>query len=1217
MACVPELLLGILEELVDKELRKFQWFLTNVSEGYTHIPKSRVDGVDRTGTVDLLVQTYSYDGAVTVTEDILLKMNLKLWAEKLKEGYSKVSCNHADKEVGHQTIQEKLKSTLKEKYQNIYEGNADEGETVYLKKIYTELHMIEGAWGSFSEEHEVRQQRSAHVSVDEKSIKATDIFTPTLNQNKRIRTVLTLGIPGMGKTVCAQRFTLSWAEGEENTDIAFLFPLPFRELNTIIGEKDYSLMQLIHQFFPAIKPLEKLGTDCKVLFIFDGLDETLLPLNFKENKVLRDETEPALLDVLITNLITGDLLGNALIWITSRPAAANRIPRKYIDQWTEVKGFGNDQREEYFKRSLHNDSLALKVINHVKSSRSLYIMCQIPVFCWITVTVMKKLVQNNMTGVIPNTLTEMYTYLLICQTDRMVEGHYQLKSDNVVLKLGELAFRQLEKGKLIFYEADLKECGMDVTEATIYSGVCTEIFMMEGERRRKVFSFVHLTIQEFLAAVHAHYSYMQRKENVFLGYLKRIFTRWLSKSVFNFHKTAIEKALESPDGRWDLVLRFLLGLSLKSNQELLCKILDLDAEGEEDVVRTIQFIKEKINEEAEAKLNLFHCLSELKEEALVQEVQSFVSSGRLNAKKMSPAQWSALTFDLMISETTKEEFDLKKYIRSEEGMVKLLTVITSSKRALLNCCNLTENCCKSLASALSSTSSHLTVLDLSENKLRDSGVKLLSAGLNSPHCKLKSLRLKKCQLQGDCCEALAVAVSTEFTQLKDLDLSANDFQSTHLKALCVGMCSHHCKLETLRLNRCKLREDCCADLASVLNSGSSLLKTLDLSNNSLKDSGVSLLAAGLRNPQCRLETLRLSWCSLTQKCCDPIGWGLTSDSKHLTELDLSGNNLHGPDFQLLCSGLRSQHCKLKTLRLDECSLQKCCGDVASVLSSDSSHLKELDLSGNDLQDLEVKLLSDGLSKPSCTLETLKLSFCGVTEVGCTHLVSALSSNSSHLRELDLSYNYLQDSGVKLISVHGGKLKKLSVEPNAECFLKSTLKNYPTMLTFDKNTASKSLFLHDGGQQVTWVRERQEHPDHPERFESVSQVLCQQGLSQRHYWEVEWRGRWVEIAVAKRGISRRAGYHLSGFGYTDQSWSLYCSEDHYTAEHDNHKLEIPAPPFHSNRVGVFLDWPGGTLSFYSVFSGTLRHIHTFYGNFTEPLYSGFGMEGDDCSVIIVQ
>lgn len=538
--------------------------------------------------------------------------------------------------------------------------------------------MIEGAWGSFSEEHEVRQQRSTHVSAEEKSIKAIEIFKP--NQNKQIRTVLTLGIPGMGKTVCAQKFTLSWAEGEENQDITYLFPLPFRELNTIIDEKDCSLMQLIHQFFPEMKPLEKLGTECKILFIFDGLDETLLPL--KHNKVLRDETEPASLDVLITNLITGDLLSNALIWITSRPAAANRIPRKHIHLWTEVKGFGHDQREEYFKRSLRDDSLALKVINHVKSSRSLYIMCQIPVFCWIAVTVMKKMVRNNMTGAIPNTLTEMYAYLLICQTDRMAERHNRLKGEDVILKLGELAFRQLEKGKLIFYEADLKVCGMDVTEATIYSGVCTEIFMMEGERRRKVFSFVHLTIQEFLAAVHAHHSYMQRKDNVFLGYFKRIFTRGFPKSVFNFHKTAIEKALESRDGHWDFFLRFLLGLSLKSNQELLCKILGLDAEGEEDVARTIHFIKEKINDEAETKLNLFHCLSELKEEALVQEVQSFVSSGRLNAKNMSPAQWSALTFELMTLESTEEEFDLKRYIRSEEGMVKLLMVITSSKRVL-------------------------------------------------------------------------------------------------------------------------------------------------------------------------------------------------------------------------------------------------------------------------------------------------------------------------------------------------------------------------------------------------------------------------------------------------------------------------------------------------------------------------------------------------------
>uniref|UniRef100_A0A3B4YZL5 NACHT LRR and PYD domain-containing protein n=1 Tax=Stegastes partitus TaxID=144197 RepID=A0A3B4YZL5_9TELE len=673
-------------------------------------------------------------------------------------------------------------------------------------------------------------------------------------------------------------------------------------------------------------------------------------------------------------------------------------------------------------------------------------MCQIPVFCWITATVMKKMLRDNVTGGMPNSLTEMYVYLLLCQTDRMTEGHYPMKSNNVVLKLAELAFRQLEKKKLVFYEADLKECGINVEEATIYSGVCTEVFTMEGNRKREVFSFVHLTIQEFLAAVYVRYSYMQRKENVLLGYLKRMSTKLLPKSVFSFHKIAIEKALESPDGHWDLFLRFLLGLSLKSNQELLSRVLHLDGDGEEDVAKTIQFIKEKINEEPEAKLNLFHCLSELKEESLVQEIQRFMGSGRLTAKKLSPVQWSALTFELMTSDATEEEFDLKKYIRSEEGIVKLLTVITSSTRALLDRCNLTVNCCDALASALSSISTHLRALDLSDNNLTDSGVKLLSVGLRSPHCKLKSLR-------SYCCEALAGAVSTESTCLRNLDLSANDFHEAGLKALCVGLCSQHCKLETLRLHF--LRENCCADLASVLKSGSSHLKTLDLSSNNLKDFGVSELADGLKSPHCALETLRLSQCDLTQKSCDPIGSALSSESAHLKELDLSGNNLHG--IKSLCSGLTSQHCSVDTkitvmisaynfklcgvppvitriktkhiltCRLNECNLQECCADLASVLSSDSSHLKELDLSGNDLQDAEVKLLCVGLASPDCTLETLGLSFCGITEESCPHLSSALNSNPFHLRQLDLSYNYLHDFGAKL-SVHQNdplcKLKKL-------------------------------------------------------------------------------------------------------------------------------------------------------------------------------------------------
>ncbi|KAG7498055.1 NACHT, LRR and PYD domains-containing protein 12-like [Solea senegalensis] len=853
MASVPELLLETFDELVVEQFRTFRWYLSSkVVEGFPHIPKARLEGVDREGTVDLLVQTYGYKDAVTVTVHILSKMQLKLSAETLKKKYEEVQSNQTPKEIPHHAIRDKLKFTLREKYKNIYQGTADEGENVYLNRIYTELHVIEGAWGGLSDEHETRQQRFNHVTAGETIIKVGDIFKPNPDQDKGIRTVLTLGIPGVGKTVCTQKFILSWAEGEENQDITFIFPLPFRELNPNIHDKDYSLMQLLHKFFPDSKPLETLGTESQVLFIFDGLDETLLPLNFKLNKVLRDETEPASLDVLITNLITGDLLCNSLVWVTSRPATVSNIPRKYIHQWTEVKGFTEKQREEYFRRHLCDNNLAIRILNHVESSKSLCVMCQIPVFCWITATVMKKMLCDNLTGHMPNTLTEMYTYLLLCQTDKMRERHNPVQSDCVVLKLAKLAYHQLEKGHLIFYEADLKEC--DVQEATVYSGVCTKLFVKEGRRRQEAFSFVHLTVQEFLAAVYAHHSYMQRKDNILVGDLKRMSTWLLPKSVFRFHQTAIEKALASKDGHWDLFLRFLLGLSLKSNQELLGRILDVDAVGEEDVARTAQFIKEKIKEEPEAKLNLFHCLSELKDESLVQEIQRFMSSGTLAAKDLSPVQWSALTFELMTSEAT-ETFDLKKYIRSEEGVVKLLPVITSSTHALLNQCHLTETSCQLLASALNSTSSHLIELDLSDNSLKDSGVIVLSVGLSSPNCKLKKLRLHSCKLEGGCCEALGAVLSSESTQLRELDLSANDFQKTGLKPLTMGLCSHHCKLETLRLNQCKLKDGSCEDLALLLSSGVSQLKNLDLSNNNVKDSGVSQLTEGLKSPHCRLETL--------------------------------------------------------------------------------------------------------------------------------------------------------------------------------------------------------------------------------------------------------------------------------------------------------------------------------------------------------------------------
>ncbi|XP_029520813.2 NLR family CARD domain-containing protein 3-like isoform X1 [Oncorhynchus nerka] len=995
MSSVAELLLATLEDLLEVDLKTFKWRLTqDVLEGFPHIPVSQLENADRLDITNTMVETYGPEGAVKISLEILRKMNQNQLSDRLKNQYNEGETTEAAAPsapvVLEVRVQDKLKSYLKKKYGCIYEGTSKEGDFIYLDQIYTELHVIDGAWGGVRDEHEVIHLESRTLATGETTIEASNIFKPRPDQKKPIRTGLTLGIAGVGKTVSVQKFIHDWAEGKENQDIDFIFPLPFCKINSNMGEKDCSLIELLHQFFTVMGPVKTLGEGSKVLFIFDGLDESRLPLNFN-SKVLTDDTKPASLDQLITNLITGELLPSALIWITSRPAAANQIPRQHIHQWTEVQGFNDQQKEKYFTKKISDKNLASRIINHVKSSRSLHIMCHIPVFCWILATVLAKLLDEAGSGDLPKTLTETYLHFLIFQTDRMRAKGNSVGSDNIVLKLGELAFHQLEKGYLIFYEEDLTECGIGVRKASVYSGLCTEIFKVEGRTSQKtVFSFVHLSIQECLAAVYVFLTFINCNKNP-LVQQNSSFLRKLRKHqpMMNLLKSAVDKALKSKNGHLDLFLRFLLGLSLESNQTLLQGLLTQTGSSSQTNEEIVEYIKMKIrkNPSPERCINLFHCLSELNDHSLVKEIQRYLSSGSLSAAKLSPALFSALVFVLLTSEEELDVFDLKKYFRSEEGLLRMLPVVKASRTALLNQCNLSKRCCKALGTALI-----------------------------------------------------------------------------------------------------------------------------------------------------------------------------------------------------------------------------------------SSHLKELELSGNDLQDLGVKLLSAGLQSPQCKLVTLKLSGCQVTEEGCAALASALRSNPSHLRELDLSYNDPGDSGVKLLYAIWEdphcKLEKLNVDHGRRCRLKSGPQKYACDLTLDPNTAHRTLSLSEENRKVEWTWREQPYSDHPERFEDYEQVLCREGLTGCCYWEVELSGR-ACIAVTYKGISRRGKGPDSRLGANDKSWNLNSFYDSYSARHNYKRTDIPVPTSRSNRVGVYLDWPAGTLSFYSVSSDTLTHLHTFHSTFTEPVYPGFYVRGDTGTVTLCQ
>ncbi|KAF1385158.1 hypothetical protein PFLUV_G00127770 [Perca fluviatilis] len=836
METPKEVVLGILEDLGADDFGKFKWHLQGALEDFPAIPKSKLENVNRENTVDTMFQTYSTN-TIKVTRIVLEKINQNDLVEKL-------SC-HGEVNIPVPAeilaaCQRKVKSNLLKTFQRVFEGIAKAGNKTPLNQMFTEIYITEEGTAEVNAEHEVRQIETASRKPDrpETTITGEDIFKTPPGRDEPIRTVMTKGVAGIGKTVLTQKFTLDWAEGKANQDIQFTFPFTFRELN-VLKEKKYSLVELVHYFFSEIKEAGICRfEEFQVVFIFDGLDECRLPLDFLRTKILTDVTESTSVDVLLTNLIRGKLLPSARLWITTRPAAASQIPPECVDMVTEVRGFTDAQKEEYFRKRFRDEEQANRIISHIKTSRSLHIMCHIPVFCWITATVLKKVLKTREGGELPKTLTEMYIHFLVVQSKRKnikydggaeTDPHWSPESRKMIESLGKLAFEQLQKGNLIFYESDLTECGIDIRAASVYSGVFTQIFKEEGGLYQdKVFCFIHLSVQEFLASLYVHLTFTNTGVNLLSDE---------QTTSTQFYQSAVDKALQSPNGHLDLFLRFLLGLSLQSNQTLLRGLMTQTGSSSQTNQETVKYIKKKISENlsAERSINLFHCLNELNDRSLVEQIQQSLSSGSLSTDYLSPAQWSALVFILLSSEEDLDVFDLKKYSASEEALLRLLPVVKASKKAVLSGCNLSERSCEVLSSVLSSESSSLRELDMSNNNLKDSGGKLLSAGLQSPHCKL----------------------------------------------------------ENLNLSGCLISEEGCSSLVSALSSNPSHLRALDLSYNHLGDSGVEMLSAGLEDPLWRLETLRVEpagvrWLTpgLRKYSCD-----LTLDRNTVNrKLKLSDNN---------------------------------------------------------------------------------------------------------------------------------------------------------------------------------------------------------------------------------------------------------------------------------------------------------------------------------------
>uniref|UniRef100_A0A3P9BL77 NACHT domain-containing protein n=1 Tax=Maylandia zebra TaxID=106582 RepID=A0A3P9BL77_9CICH len=739
-------------------------------------------------------------------------------------------------------------------------------------KIYTELHIIKGESEHVNEQHEIWEieDKARNQTVEGTRINCNDIFKHEQDDKevKAIRTVMTKGIAGIGKTVSVKKFILDWADGKANQDLDFIFMFPFRELN-LVQDDQISFENLVKTFHPELKTIAvaKALADRKVLFIFDGLDESQLQLKFKTTTILDDATKVSSVDTLVTNLIRKHLLPSALVWITSRPGAVQRIPREYVYQWTEVRGFDDPQKIEYFRKRVEDKAVAEKIIEHITMSRSLYIMCHIPIFCWIAVHVFEYLMHkmgNTKDGnqKIPTTLTGMYTHFLLIQMTIANEKYGNQEdqeepdtaelfksNEEFILKLGRLAFEQLEKGRIIFTAGDLKKYDIDITKAGVYCGLCTAIFKEERVfLTKKLYCFVHLTVQEYFAALFVYHSFANKKidseslkDFMLKGSDEELKTILESDPVDLPLNELIEITIANSalrtTGELDMFLRFLIGFSLQSSEEPLQSLIQQTEEHSTNIeeIRSSLLEIDLFDCSAERCLNLVHCLTELKDNSLHDSVRKYLKPNCFPESPLSPVECSALADLILMSNTPLDEFNLKKYRPSGKGIFRLLPAVRNCKKAISGL-DLSVSEYKTISSALCIPHSVLTELHLVNNTFlsRDyEGAEILADRLKYSQCKLEAL-LSGEELTEQQAEDLASAIQSVISNLRELELSGNILRD---------------------LSFCKVTDDGGSSLVSALNLKPCSLKDLDLSFNNLTDDIVQMLKEKQRDSCCSLEKL--------------------------------------------------------------------------------------------------------------------------------------------------------------------------------------------------------------------------------------------------------------------------------------------------------------------------------------------------------------------------
>ncbi|XP_045423387.1 NACHT, LRR and PYD domains-containing protein 3 isoform X1 [Lemur catta] len=1001
MASIRCRLARYLEDLEDVDFKKFKMHLEDYppQKGCISLPRGQTEKADHVDLATLMIDFNGEEKAWAMAMWIFAAINRRDLYEKAKRDEPEwdnahvsnppVICHEESIEeewmgllgyLSRISICKKKKDYCKQyrkhmrsRFQCIEDRNARLGESVNLNKRYTRLQLVKEHPSQQEREHELLAiGRTKTWDKPVSPIKMELLFDPDDEHSEPVHTVVFQGAAGIGKTILARKIMLDWASGKLYQDkFDYLFYIHCREVSLVTRR---SLRDLIVSCCPDPNPpvWKIIKKPSRILFLMDGFDELQGAFDEHVGALCTDWQKAERGDILLSSLIRKKLLPEASLLITTRPVALEKL-QHLLDhpRHIEILGFSEAKRKEYFFKYFSDEAQAREAFRLIQENEVLFTMCFIPLVCWIVCTGLKQQMESGKSlAQTSKTTTAVYVFFLSSLLQSR-GGSQEHPLSPHLRGLCSLAADGIWNQKILFEESDLRNHGLQKVDVSAFLRM--NLFQKEVDCE-KFYSFVHMTFQEFFAAM--YYLLEEEEERgtrTARGSCSKLPNRDVTVLLENYGK--FEK------GYLIFVVRFLFGLVNQERTSYLEKKLSckISQQIRLELLKWIEVkAKTKKLQIQPSQLELFYCLFEMQEEDFVQRAMNHFPQIEINlSTRMDHVVSSfciancrsvrSLSLGFLHS-TPKEEEE-----EEEEGRyLDMVRCVLPGPHAacshrLVNC-YLTSSFCRGLFSVLS-TNQSLTELDLSDNTLGDPGMRVLCETLRDPGCNIQRLWLGRCGLSHQCCFDISLVLSSN-QKLIELDLSDNALGDFGIRLLCVGLKHLFCNLEKLWLVSCCLTSACCEDLASVLSTSRSLTR-LYMGENALGDSGVRVLCETARQPHCNLQKLGLVNSGLSSVCCSALS-SVLSTNLNLTHLYLRGNALGDAGVKLLCEGLLLPSCKLQVLELDNCSLTShCCWDLSTLLTSNHS-LRKLSLGNNDLGDLGVMMLCEVLKQQSCLLESLQL-----------------------------------------------------------------------------------------------------------------------------------------------------------------------------------------------------------------------------------------------------